>query len=164
MQTRKLFAMGYQRGRLSVNEEACRGDCYAYSLVLDLRQTGWSTAELKCAGKALLGTHARICGNGNFRLGVDLDERLNLFFGSFYHYGAQETCVGASILQVIEELAEIAGRYFDSEQYKLDMQSDPGLGRSACAHGDDAALVDWMLKAGNYQGDHEQAAAMLLST
>ncbi len=152
--TRKILCMTYRPGNQNpeVNQEPCSGDCYAYDDVLDTRGGGWTSTEIRTAMDHLLTIHAEICGNANYRLGIDLDDAdtYKLFIGTFYRFGVLDMVTGASIQEVIEELAEVAASYFTSELYAAHKMFDPGLGHGACAHGDDDALKVWMAKVGGF--------------
>lgn len=144
---RKILAMTYKDGHESINEEACRGDCYAYDDVLRIRGD-WSPEQLRATLRHLIQMHAGICGNDRYRLGVDLDEENMIFVGTFTHYGALETVCDRTISGVVEKLAAVVGAYMVSPQRTADLATYPGLGRSACAYGEDDALIRWMTTAG----------------
>jgi len=146
---RKILCMTYKDHSVSpsINSEECAGDCYAYDDVLKIKGEGWTVDLLRMVMGRLITMHAGICGNQNYRLGIDLDENRGLYVGSFYHFGALETCIDSNIVGVIENLSDIAGRYFASDTYKADIARDPGKGRDACAYGEDRALAGWMIGA-----------------
>lgn len=152
MKTRKILCMTYRPGvvKPSINEEPCDGDCYEYDDVLDVRGEGWTSEQIRMTMTHLLGIHANICGNANYRLGVDLDENTNIFIGTFYRFGALDVVTGRSVQEVVEALAGATSTYFASETYSNDVARDAGLGRGACAHGDDTALKMWMAKVGGF--------------
>lgn len=148
MANRKILTMTYHAdGRESINEEACSGDCYAYDDVLRVR-SDWTPEQVRTTFRHLLKMHSGICGNDRYRLGVDLDEESGTFVGSFLHYGALETVCADTIGGVVEKLATVVDAYMASPQRAADLASYPGLGRSACAYGEDDALVRWMAAAG----------------
>jgi hypothetical protein len=146
---RKILCMTYKDHSVSpsINSEECAGDCYAYDDVLKIKGEGWTVSLLQRVMGRLIAMHAGICGNANYRLGIDLDEDRGLYVGTFLHFGALETTIGSTIGGTIENLSDIAGRYFDSEQYQRDLALDPGKGRDACAYGEDRALAGWMIGA-----------------
>ena len=169
MNTRKLLCMTYAPHTTApvINAEACAGDCYAYDDVLRIKAEGWTVDLLRKVMGRLITMHAGICGNQNYRLGIDLDENRGLYVGSFYHFGALETCIDSNIVGVIESLSAITGRYFASDTYKADIARDPGKGRDACAYGEDNALWGWMIKASGIDlaplGGSVESAINLLS-
>jgi hypothetical protein len=146
---RKILCMSYLDHSAApvVNGEKCQGDCYAYDDVLRIKGEGWTVDLLRKVMGQMITMHSGICGNQNYRLGIDLDEDRGLYVGSFLHFGALETCINNSIVGTVERLSEIASRYFASEQYRRDLARDPGKGRDACAYGEDRALWGWMIKA-----------------
>lgn len=166
---RKILCMTYRIDSSApiVNAEECHGDCYAYDDVLKIQGEGWTVSVLQRVVGGLLKMHAKICGNSQYRLGIDLDEGRGLYVGSFLHFGALETCIGSTIEETVEGLGSITSRYFASDAYVRDASIDPGKGRSACAYGEDRALVQWMLAASGVDlallgGSVESAVGMLL--
>ena len=151
MRTQKILCMTYRPGTPTseVNKEPCQGDCYAEDDVLCIRER-WTVDEIRLAMTHLLDIHKEICGNANYRLGVDYAEDTKTFIGTFYHFGALEMVTGASVQEVIDGLADVTKSYFESPQYGNDMIKDPGLGHTACQHGDEAALKAWMAKQGGF--------------
>lgn len=148
MANRKILTMTYRPdGRESINEEACSGDCYAYEAVMQVHGD-WTPEQLRATFRNLLRMHAGICGNDRYRLGVDLDEGSGTFVGTFLHYGALETVCSSTIGGVVENLASVVDSYMAGPQRTADLAAYPGLGRSACAYGEDDALVRWMAAAG----------------
>ena len=144
---RKILCMTYRNHELSVNEEECRGDCYAYDDVLKIRSEDWTVETLKVTISHLMQIHGRICGNAQYRLGVDLDEQSGTYIGTFLHFGALDTCCDATLTGVVEKLADAVNSYFASPDAKRDAAVDSGLGRGACAYGEDEALIRWMVSA-----------------
>lgn len=150
---RKVLCMTYREhaGQLTnapvINAEVCQGDCYAYDDVLKARDEIWTVDLLRTVMGKLIVMHSGICGNANYRLGIDLDDSYGLYVGSFLHFGALETCIASSIEGVIETLSDITGRYFASDAYKADIARDSGKGRDACAYGEDRELWGWMIRA-----------------
>lgn len=167
--TRKILCMTYKAhdAAPTVNAEECQGDCYAYDDVLKVKGEGWTVAMLRAVMGKLVAMHAGICGNANYRLGIDLDEGRGLYVGTFLHFGALETTIGATLGATIEGLSEVTGRYFASEQYRIDLERDPGKGRDACAYGEDRALWGWMVRASGVDltalGGSVESAVNLLS-
>lgn len=152
MKTRKILCMSYRPGNPSpsVNEETCHGDCYAYDDVLRVRGETWTTESIRITMEHLLKIHHGICGNQNYRLGIDLDEERGVYIGTFYRFGSMDVVTGSTVSEVVECLADAGGTYFCSDEYRADVARDPGLGKSACAHGDEGALRSWMAKVGGF--------------
>lgn len=151
MRTRKILCMTY-RPNTEINQEVCEGDCYEYDDVLRIKED-WSKEEIRMTMEHLLRIHAGVCGNSNYRVGVDFDESSGVFIGTLYRFGVLDMVTGRSVQAVVESLAKVAIAYFDSEQYKKDIAKDPGRGRDACHYGDDAALKGWMAKVGGFGMD-----------
>jgi len=146
---RKILCMTYREHLTApaVNTEPCAGDCYAYDDVLKIQGEGWTADTLRHVLGQLIQMHAGLCGNDEFRLGIDLDEETGTYVGSFLHFGALETCCGSTIVQTVERLSEITRRYFASPAHQAALAVSPGKGRGACAYGEDRALAAWMLRA-----------------
>ena len=171
---RKVLCMTYREHTAGqptnapvINAEACQGDCYAYDDVLKARDEIWTVDLLRTVMGKLITMHSGICGNANYRLGIDLDDSYGIYIGTFLHFGALETCCADTIDGVVAMLSDITGRYFASDAYKADMARDPGKGRAACAYGEDHALWGWMIRASGVDlaslGGSVESAINLLS-
>ena len=150
--TRKILCMSYRPGNPTpdVNQEKCQGDCYAYDDVLRIKGQGWTTEQIRVTMERLLSVHTKICGNANYRLGIDLDETSDLFIGTFYRFGTLDVVTGRTVLETIEELGTVTAQYFASDRFDADQAVDSGLGHQACQHGDEQALKSWMARVGGF--------------
>ncbi len=127
--------------------EPCNGTCYAYEDVFNLKELANDPERLETLMSKLLKAHGPACGNEHIRYGIDLDEKLNTFVGSFMHFNKLELVAGKDATQVLESLCDLVNDYYESEDGKKEIEANPGLGHSVCEHGEDTELRQFVLKA-----------------
>lgn len=107
--------------------------------------------------------HEPVCGNRNTRLGLDVDEESGTFVGSFLHYGRLELVAASNPVQAIIRLSNLVALHIQSEAWKLELASDPGLGHEVCEHGHDEDLKKFSLEHSGLSDPQQEQVARHLS-
>ena len=140
--------------------EPCNGECYAYDGgdddnsddrpdgddTLPLGPLRFDKPRLKRIMDKLIAMHEPLCGNKNLRYGIDLDEKNDLFIGSFWHYGKLELFTGKKLYDLVEEMADFILAFYKTEAYAEESKDDKGLGHSVCEYGEDDDLRRFMIR------------------
>jgi hypothetical protein len=146
---RKLFRMKY---------EPCSGRCYAPDEVIKLSNYNLSVVDAAILLERIIKIHEPACGNENLSYGMDYDEETKVFISSFQHFGMLDIFSATDGVSALNKLIDAALEFFDSEQGKELLRTNPGKGHDVCEHGEANDLRKFSLK---FSGLNEEMETLL---
>lgn len=149
---RKLFRMKY---------ESCNGQCYADEDVMRIHSLGLDAEGAATFLRRLLAMHAPSCGNPRISFSLDVEDGFEdqpaTYVAAMQRYGALDLHVGRTALEALDKLIDGALAWYASVEYQVLASEQPGVGRGACHHGDDRALIEFAISRSGLPAPDQQA-------